>query len=137
VNCETFEEMMSALVDGALGPMDSSLLFSHMGGCAGCQEYLRYLLRLRNAAAEEQITGSSAAAAPRRPDRPPRALARARIQVSVPSAALALIMVVLWTLAITVTVFSGSDAGPRQREQQAPAGAVPWQAEQYGQFTGR
>jgi len=161
VNCDEYEEMMSALVDGMLDPAASPVLFAHLGACAGCQEYLRHLLRLKNTAAEDALeagaTGAWAtmdahgerapsadttarnvpAGRPRTPDRPARRLAGARIQVSVPGAALALIMVVLWTLALTATVFSDQGPGFRQRELLIPGSALPWQADPPGQFSVR
>lgn len=143
MNCETHEAMMSALVDGALGPADAPALFTHLGTCRECQGYLRHLLRLRNAAFAdgiEEMTSRSAqartrstprpaanddaghtpGAAPRKGDPRARSLVRTRIQVTVPSAALALIIVVLWTLAISLTVFSDSGAEARDRAQSGP-----------------
>lgn len=41
--CEKYQEMISAMLDGELGPAESEQLIAHMSSCAGCRELYELL----------------------------------------------------------------------------------------------
>ena len=114
--------MISSLVDGEGGTARSAELFVHLAICTGCQRFLRYLLKLRNAEAD-LITEDSLPAVGSAPadhlrareremtDRRPHRILRRQIRMSVPTAAIALVMLVLWTVAFSFTIMRGEGPG--------------------------
>ena len=57
--CEKYQEMISAMLDGELGPAESEQLIEHMSSCAGCREFYELL---------SAVTGPSAWELPEPPN---------------------------------------------------------------------
>jgi predicted anti-sigma-YlaC factor YlaD len=129
MKCEEYEIMINSLVDGEPVTPRPAELFVHLADCRGCQNFLRYLLKLRNAEAElatdETLpSGAPALAQERqtgvREKHGPAAygVLHRSIRVSVPSAAIAFVMLVLWTVALSLTIMRGDGSGERDEFQQ-------------------
>jgi hypothetical protein len=124
MQCEDYELEISGMVDGVPQMPGAYDLFGHIATCAGCQDFLRSLLRIRNAEAE-LLSESLVPESSHRPARPvssPRTadrgrsrhgILRQRITVSVSSAAIALVMLVLWSVVLALTVVQGEGSATR------------------------
>ncbi|HTY57902.1 MAG TPA: hypothetical protein VMF59_03755 [Bacteroidota bacterium] len=127
MHCEEYELLISGMVDGEPPVKPGTDLFGHIAVCRGCQDFLRSLLRIKNAEAELLSEGPL----PERLNSSDRtlhshSLLRRRISISVSSAAIALVMLVLWTVVLGLTLMQSGGAGERNaREQyaQPPSGS--------------
>jgi hypothetical protein len=144
MKCEEYELLISDMVDGEQGTPRSADLFVHMADCAECQRFLRYLLKLRNIAANSSFEESPGAAHPvsasGRRDAPPvtvparemnisdrssSRILRKQIRMSVSSAAVTLVMLIVWTVAISLTVMRGENSGLQRERDQFKLNSMP------------
>ena len=137
MHCEEYELLISGMVDGEPPMKPGPDLFGHIAVCQGCQDFLRSLLRIKNAEAEllsegplpEKSTSHDGALREHTPEdrgRSTHSLLRRRISISVSSAAIALVMLVLWTVVLGLTVMQAGGADRHDvREQfaQPPSGS--------------
>ena len=63
-SCEEYQEMISAYVDDELSKRDVSRMFTHLGECAECKDFMRSLLKLRSAIRETATLHEESAVAP-------------------------------------------------------------------------
>ncbi|MBX2991659.1 MAG: zf-HC2 domain-containing protein [Bacteroidetes bacterium] len=59
MNCNEYQELVSALMDNELQEPESATTFHHLGECKRCRNYMRTLLQLRSA-----LTASKEVAVP-------------------------------------------------------------------------
>ena len=134
---EHVEELASAFVDGELTPEENRRLFAHLGGCTSCQDFVKSLLRIRDAvravsSAEvpiavgdnvfNRISIREEKAARGIPPAPARHASRwrTRFVVSAPAAAIVAIMIALWSIALSSIFLT--------REKQAAPPATYYQS---------
>ena len=54
MNCETYRQQLSLMMDADPGGLEQAGLFAHLGGCAECRHFFDSLIRFRGAARRDR-----------------------------------------------------------------------------------
>lgn len=128
MNCELYEELMSAFIDGEVDAHESTELFAHLSACSGCQDCFRNLLHLREAVRSlpleelrpefHQRVLSHPLVEERRRTKIPvqmsfvQGLLVRKLSISVASAAITVIMIALWSMMFSSMILRKESAIP-------------------------